>query len=90
MLKKILIAVVVVVFIIQLPFAYRRYKLRKLSAAIHEINSQRKQVNTAYTEYKGVVHVHSFLGGHSSGSFSEIISAGTVGLEIRNLILLAK
>ena len=75
MLKKILIAVVVVVFIIQLPFAYRRYKLRMLSATIHEINSQRKQVNTAYTEYKGVVHVHSFLGGHSSGSFSEIISA---------------
>ncbi len=28
-----------------------------------------------FTEYKGVVHVHSFLGGHSAGTFSEIISA---------------
>jgi hypothetical protein len=33
-------------------------------------------VNPAgFVEYKGVVHVHSFLGGHSAGTFSEIISA---------------
>jgi hypothetical protein len=73
--KKILIAVVLVLLTLQLPFACRRYKLRKLSAAVHEVNSQRRQANTDYAEYKGVVHVHSFLGGHSSGSFSEIISA---------------
>ena len=29
----------------------------------------------AFVEYKGVIHVHSFLGGHSSGTFSEIIDA---------------
>ena len=29
----------------------------------------------AFVEYKGVIHVHSFLGGHSSGTFSEIINA---------------
>ena len=75
MFKKILIAVVLVLLTLQLPFACRRYKLRKLSAAVHEVNSQRRQANTNYAEYKGVVHVHSFLGGHSSGSFSEIISA---------------
>ena len=75
MFKKILIAVVLVLLTLQLPFACRRYKLRKLSAAVHEVNSQRRQANTDYAEYKGVVHVHSFLGGHSSGSFSEIISA---------------
>jgi hypothetical protein len=73
--KKILIAVVLVLLTLQLPFACRRYKLRKLSAAVHEVNSQRRQANTDYAEYKGVVHVHSFLGGHSSGSFAEIISA---------------
>lgn len=73
--KKILIAVVLVLLTLQLPFACRRYKLRKLSAAVHEVNSQRRQANTNYAEYKGVVHVHSFLGGHSSGSFAEIISA---------------
>jgi hypothetical protein len=73
--KKILIAVVLVLLLLQLPFACRRYKLRKLSAAVREVNSQRQQANTDYAEYKGVVHVHSFLGGHSSGTFSEIISA---------------
>ena len=75
--KKIFIAVVLVLLLAQLPFAYRRYKLRKLGAAVREINAQRQQPdpNPRYTEYKGVVHVHSFLGGHSSGSFSEIISA---------------
>jgi hypothetical protein len=73
--KKILIAVVLVLLTLQVPFACRRYKLRKLSAAVHEVNSQRRQANTDYAEYKGVVHVHSFLGGHSSGSFAEIISA---------------
>ena len=77
MFKKILITVVLLAFIFQLPFVYRRYKLRKLGAAIREVNSQRQQPapNPLYAEYKGVVHVHSFLGGHSSGTFSEIISA---------------
>jgi hypothetical protein len=75
--KKIFIAVIVLVSVAQLPFAWRRYKLRKLGAAVREINSQRQQTttNVRYAEYKGVVHVHSFLGGHSSGTFSEIISA---------------
>src|SRR5262249_7634779 len=56
--------------------AYRRYKLRRLSNTIQQLNSQRTQQQTnGFTEYKGVVHVHSFLGGHSSGTFAEIISA---------------
>jgi len=75
--KKIVIAVVLVLLLSQIPFAYRRYKLRKLSAAIERINSQRtpNPISNTYREYKGVVHVHSFLGGHSSGSFADIIAA---------------
>lgn len=77
MFKKISIAVVLSFLLFQIPFAYRRYKLRKLNAAIQQLNSQRAPVQPQnnYREYKGVVHVHSFLGGHSSGSFSEIIDA---------------
>ena len=76
MFKKISIALAVVLLLSQVPFAYRRYKLRKLSAAIQQINSQRAASEPSpYREYKGVVHVHSFLGGHSSGSFQEIIDA---------------
>ena len=74
--KKILITVVVVFVLAQIPFACRRYKLRKLVAAVREVNSQHAPTPSQnYLEYKGVVHVHSFLGGHSSGTFSEIISA---------------
>src|SRR5262249_56611449 len=28
-----------------------------------------------YVDYKGVIHVHSFLGGHSTGNFAELVSA---------------
>jgi hypothetical protein len=73
--KKILIGVVVLLLLIQLPFACRRYKLRKLSATIQGLNIQRNPAPSGFAEYKGVAHVHSFLGGHSSGTFSDIINA---------------
>jgi hypothetical protein len=75
--KKFLLLVIFIVLLLsQLPFACRRYRLRRLSTTIQQLNSQRTQQQTnGFTEYKGVVHVHSFLGGHSSGTFSDIISA---------------
>jgi hypothetical protein len=74
-LKKVLLGVVILLVLCQLPFACRRYKLRKLNAAIQQLNTQRTPAPSGFAEYKGVVHVHSFLGGHSSGTFSDIISA---------------
>ena len=79
--KKIILILLVVVVLSQLPFVYRRYKLGKLHAAIQQLNSQRKpdqKANDVYAEYKGVIHVHSFLGGHSTGTFEDIIAAATV------------
>jgi hypothetical protein len=75
--KKVILGIIFLVLLLsQIPFAYRRYKLRRLSATVNQLQSQRAPQQTAgFTEYKGVVHVHSFLGGHSSGSFAEIISA---------------
>ena len=74
--KFILLVIVLILLLLQIPFAYRRFKLRRLNATIQQLNSQRTQQQTSgFTEYKGVVHVHSFLGGHSSGTFAEIISA---------------
>jgi hypothetical protein len=78
--KKIILILLVVVVLSQLPFVYRRYKLGKLHAAIQQLNSQRKpdqKANDVYAEYKGVIHVHSFLGGHSTGTFEAIIAAAT-------------
>ncbi|HEY0763879.1 MAG TPA: hypothetical protein VGD61_16005 [Pyrinomonadaceae bacterium] len=74
--KFILLIVLVLLILSQIPFAYRRFKLRRLSSAIQQLNSQRVPVQSnGFKEYRGVVHVHSFLGGHSAGTFSEIISA---------------
>src|SRR6266511_6324017 len=75
--KKLLLVLLVLGLLSQIPFAYRRYKLGRLHAAIQELNSQRVviQDNSGLTEFKGVVHVHSFLGGHSTGNFADIISA---------------
>jgi hypothetical protein len=76
-LKKIILFVVLLLLVSQIPFACRRYKLSRLDAALQQLNSERltPEQNNGFTEYKGVVHVHSFLGGHSSGTFSEIIAA---------------
>ena len=73
--KFILLVVLLLLLLSQIPFAYRRYKLRRLSAGIQQLNYERHTPDpNGFTDYKGVVHVHSFLGGHSSGSFSEIIA----------------
>ena len=77
LLKKLALAFLAVLVLTQIPFAYRRYKLHKLNAAIQQLNSQRTAPESSpkWAEYKGVIHVHSFLGGHSSGTFSDIIAA---------------
>ena len=75
--RKLLLVLFVILLISQLPFAYRRYKLGRLQAAIQKVNSERvaTEDDAGLAEYKGVVHVHSFLGGHSAGGFEEIIAA---------------
>lgn len=75
--KKILLILLAVVLLTQLPFAYRRYRLGQLKAAIQLLNSQRTiaQLDSRFTEYEGVIHVHSMLGGHSTGNFEDLIHA---------------
>ena len=75
--QKVLLILITVFLASQLPFAYRRYRLGRLNAAIQSVNSQLSAIpdNTGFVEYKGVMHVHSFLGGHSRGNFEEIIAA---------------
>ena len=76
--KKLIILIVFLVLLLsQTPFVYRRYNLSRLNAAVQRVNSERtpSPADDRFAEYKGVVHVHSFLGGHSSGTFSEIIAA---------------
>jgi len=74
--KRILAALLAVALLSQIPFAYRRYRLSKLRNAIQQLEGQRIAVNeNEYIDYRGVIHVHTFLGGHSTGTFSELIAA---------------
>jgi hypothetical protein len=74
--QKVSLVLLALIICSQVPFAYRRYRLGRLHAVIQQNNQQRQQKpDDKFSEYKGVVHVHSFLGGHSAGGFEEIIAA---------------
>jgi hypothetical protein len=75
--KKVLLVLFGLALLSQLPFIYRRFQLRRLSLAINELNSQRvvDPAENNYLDYKGVIHVHSLLGGHSTGMLADIIEA---------------
>lgn len=75
--KKITLVALALLLLFQIPFIFRRMSLSRLRSAIREVSAQRTVVHTesAYTDYTGVIHVHSSLGGHSSGNFLEIIEA---------------
>ncbi|MEP7212961.1 MAG: hypothetical protein ABI791_07795 [Acidobacteriota bacterium] len=75
-LKRILLALLVIVLVIQIPFIYRRYKIGQLAEKIAQSNATRTVRNDPqYKEYKGIIHAHTSLGGHSTGSFDELINA---------------
>lgn len=75
--KKITLALVLLLVVSQTPFVYRRFKLARLARTIDELNAQRAATDTSdpFTDYHGVMHVHSWLGGHSTGRFEEIVRA---------------
>ena len=75
--KKVLLAAFLVILLSQLPFVYRRYKLGKLGSAVRALNDQQRpsSISDHLQEIKGVAHVHSFIGGHSTGTFQAIIDA---------------
>jgi len=75
-LLKTLSVVFLVALLTQTPFIYRRYQLGRLNAKIQELESARvADADPVYADHKGAIHVHSFLGGHSEGTFADIIEA---------------
>jgi hypothetical protein len=75
--RKLLLALVVLILLSQAPFAYRRYRLKRLQNTIQQLATQRtaNDSTTDFIDYKGVIHVHTSLGGHSTGTFAELIAA---------------
>src|SRR5437763_15910877 len=80
MKRKILLITLGLVAVSQLPFACRRYRLSRLHNSIEQLASQRtvQSTESEYNDYQGVIHVHSSLGGHSTGNFAELISAAKI------------
>jgi hypothetical protein len=75
--KKVTLVIIALFLLFQIPFIYRRIRLGNLYRAIQQVNAERvvDQSESAYTDYKGVIHVHSSLGGHSAGGLADIIEA---------------
>ena len=75
-LLKLLAVLLIFALLTQTPFIYRRYQLGQLDATIQKLNSARTAaLDPVYADYTGVLHVHSFLGGHSTGTFADITAA---------------
>ncbi|HEX8282100.1 MAG TPA: hypothetical protein VF588_02045 [Pyrinomonadaceae bacterium] len=77
--KKIALALFALLLASQAPFAYRSYRLRRLGAAVGALNYARQGAppDEPFAEYAGVFHVHSALGGHSTGKLEEIVHAAS-------------
>lgn len=74
--KKILLVLVAVVLLAQIPFCYRRYQIGQLAGKINGLQAQRIEAeNPRYNEYKGIIHAHTNIGGHSTGTFDELLKA---------------
>lgn len=75
-------ALLVLLLLLQLPALYKRHQLASLRDAIEASKSKRAAIdpNNAYADYKGVIHVHSSLGGHSTGKLSDIVEAARANL----------
>ncbi|MCO6509157.1 MAG: hypothetical protein J5I65_00020 [Aridibacter famidurans] len=74
--KRILLVAGCLLLVAQIPFAVNRYRTARLATEIEELGKDRGPVpRLGFRDYKGVIHVHSFIGGHSTGTFEELIGA---------------
>ncbi|MGI8470089.1 MAG: hypothetical protein ACR2N3_16740 [Pyrinomonadaceae bacterium] len=74
--KKILLVLLAIILLAQIPFIYNRYRIGQLSDKIISLQTQRITTeNPNFTDYKGIIHAHTSLGGHSTGTFTELINA---------------
>lgn len=74
--KQILLILLAVILLAQIPFIYRRFQIGNLTKKIDQLQSQRANFsNPNFNEYKGIIHAHTNLGGHSTATFDELIGA---------------
>lgn len=72
--KKILLILLAIFLLAQIPFVYNRYQFGRLHDRIKELQANRiENQNPNFRDYKGIIHVHTAIGGHSTGSFDELV-----------------
>lgn len=75
-LRRVVIILLILFVVAQIPFVWRRFQLSSVNNKINELNSNRIERDDAdFQQYQGVIHVHTNLGGHSAGTFDELIEA---------------
>jgi hypothetical protein len=78
-MRRALLGMLVVLLLAQIPFIYRRFELRALHRSLQAMHSKRiLNTDSAFREYVGVLHVHTSLGGHSTGTPAEVIKAAQI------------
>src|SRR5688572_14501517 len=81
LLKRILLILLALLVAVQAPFIYRRYKLGQLAEKVAELKRASAEnppsISGEFKEYKGIIHAHASHGGHSTGSFDELIAAAS-------------
>src|SRR5690606_41074926 len=76
LVKRIAIGLIAAAVLLQVPFIYRRYSIGRLADKVTALQSTRTQApDPGFREVKGIIHAHSSLGGHSHGTFDELIDA---------------
>ncbi len=76
--KKILLILLGVFLLAQIPFIYRRFQISNRAEKINSLNANRTNFsNPNFNEYKGIIHAHTNLGGHSTATFDELIDGAS-------------
>lgn len=76
--KKILLILLGVLLVLQIPFIYRRFQISNRAEKISTLNANRTDFsNPNFKEYKGIIHAHTNLGGHSRATFDELIDGAS-------------
>jgi hypothetical protein len=76
--KKAALIALLLFLLFQIPFIYRRVRLGNLRSAIRQVNEARVAdagATSPYADYKGMMHIHSSLGGHSAGALPDVVEA---------------
>jgi len=78
--KKIALVLALLGLLTQIPFAYHRFHIWRISVRISTMKAGEHTIEDGrYKDYPGVIHVHTSLGGHSTATIEELIN-GSSGL----------